>query len=151
MPLPKILIANGVNLDLLGHRDPVHYGSKSLSEINTWIADQLKNRADLEFFQTNSEADYLERIWNNNAEGLILNPGAWTHTSLALADRLECIMKPKVEVHLSAIASRKEPIRHTSMIAPYCIESISGSKEMGYVLAADAIIDYIRKTKAKTS
>lgn len=147
MVKPKILIANGVNLDLLGRRDPKLYGNVSLSDINVWIEGKVKDFAVLEFFQTNSEVEYLEKIWESDADALILNPGAWTHTSLALADRIECLSKPIVEVHLSHVQGRPETIRHVSMIARHCIGSISGFKEMGYVLAVEALVGHLQMKK----
>lgn len=136
----SILIANGVNLDMLGKRDPSLYGTETLVEMNHWIEKEVGARADLEFFQSNSEHLYLEKLTTTDAQGIVLNPGAWSHTSLALADRLQCLMTPLVEVHLSNLLARPEQQRHNSVLAPYCIGTVMGFKKQGYLLAVDALL-----------
>lgn len=115
-----ILIANGVNLDLLGSRESRLYGQKSLADLESLLKEELPNlegivggdRYSLEFFQTNSESCFLNKL-TEGWDGILLNPGAWTHTSLALADRLKGIDTPYVEVHITNL-SRRESFRQTS-------------------------------------
>jgi 3-dehydroquinate dehydratase-2 len=119
-----ILVAHGVNLDLLGSREPNVYGSLTLSALNHRIAldGQTLSKAlglpnpSLTFFQSNREDEFLLKI-SEQFDGILMNPGAWTHTSLALADRLRAVKTPYVEVHISNVAAR-EPFRHTSYAAP---------------------------------
>ena len=118
-----ILVANGVNLDLLGSRESGLYGKKSLNDLKDLLNKTLpsfenligKNGFKLEFFQTNSEEAYLNKL-NGNWTGILLNPGAWTHTSLALADRLRGIRIPYVEVHITNLSCR-DHVRHQSFTA----------------------------------
>ena len=118
-----ILIANGVNLDLLGSRESGLYGKKSLDDLKILLNKSLpdfekiigKKGFKLEFFQTNSEEAYLQKLTGNWA-GILLNPGAWTHTSLALADRLRGIRIPYVEVHITNLSCR-DNVRQTLLHA----------------------------------
>ena len=115
-----ILIANGVNLDLLGSRESGLYGKKSLDDLKILLNKSLpdfekiigKKGFKLEFFQTNSEEAYLQKLTGNWA-GILLNPGAWTHTSLALADRLRGIRIPYVEVHITNLSCRDNVRQHS--------------------------------------
>lgn len=138
----KILIMNGPNLNLLGRREPGIYGNAGMDE----CLENLKVRypmVDIEYFQSNSEGaliDELHRVGFDAAyAGVVLNAGAYTHTSLAIADAIKAIQIPVIEVHISNVASR-EPIRHTSLIAPVCLGSIAGFGLTSYFLAAQAII-----------
>jgi 3-dehydroquinate dehydratase-2 len=129
---PRILVAQGVNLDLLGKREPEIYGAATLSDIEAQLradAPSLSLLAgvpvcELSFFQSNSEGEFLAHL-SQGFDGILINPGAWTHTSLALADRLKGLAVPYVEVHLSNIASR-ESIRHVSLTAPAAEGCVSG-------------------------
>lgn len=140
-----ILIANGVNLDLLGRRDKKHYGHLNLSQLERSIQNHWQNHfsmiydneVSLKFFQSNHEGDYLE-ILDKPWLAAILNPGAWTHTSLALADRLEALNLPFVEVHLSQIHAREDFRKH-SYLSRFAIGSISGFGIESYLLALQAI------------
>jgi len=137
----KILIMNGPNLNLLGRRDPKHYGSQTLAEIN----EKLKVRfggVDLDFFQSNHEGELIDRLQqaDGSFDGVVLNAGALTHYSIALRDAIDSVEVPVVEVHLSNIAAR-ESFRNHSVIAPVCRGSISGFGMQSYVLGIQAIID----------
>ena len=129
---PRILVAQGVNLDLLGKREPEIYGAATLDDIETQLradAPALARLAgvpgcELSFFQSNSEGEFLDHL-SQGFDGILINPGAWTHTSLALADRLKGLSVPYVEVHLSNIAAR-EPMRHISLTAPTAQGCVSG-------------------------
>lgn len=134
---------HGPNLNLLGLREPEHYGSRTLAEINQAvlaIADQVGMH--VECRQTNHEGDLIDWIQTlTTADFLILNPGAWTHTSYAIRDAIRAVRVPTVEVHLSNIHAREE-FRAISLIAPVCVGQISGLGAEGYVLAMRYAIGY---------
>jgi 3-dehydroquinate dehydratase II len=130
----RIEVLHGVNLDQLGRRDPEQYGTLTLEELEVRIkteADELG--LDTRFFHTNHEGEFVERLHRLDglADGLILNPGAWTHYSYAIRDALEITGLPAVEVHLSAIESR-EPWRRESVIRELCFATVSGKGPLGY-------------------
>lgn len=130
----RIEVLHGVNLDMLGSRPSEHYGTLTLAELEFKIegfAEELG--LEVACFQTNSEAEYVERLHRARelADGLILNPGAWTHYSWAIRDALEIATAPAVEVHLSDLANR-ESWRQTSVIRDDCFLTVSGSGADGY-------------------
>lgn len=134
----KILIINGPNLNMLGTREPEIYGSQSFESYLTELREMLDGE-EIEYRQSNHEGDIIDWLQEAEADGIILNAGAYTHTSLAIADAIASISIPVIEVYISNIASR-EPIRHTSLIAPVCQGSIAGFGLKSYFLAAQAII-----------
>lgn len=134
----KILIINGPNLNMLGTREPEIYGSQSFESYLTELREMLDGE-EIEYRQSNHEGDIIDWLQEAEADGIILNARAYTHTSLAIADAIASISIPVIEVHISNIASR-EPIRHTSLIAPVCQGSIAGFGLKSYFLAAQAII-----------
>lgn len=142
----KILVVNGPNLNLLGKREPEIYGKNSLETINNEL-NEFKNTIDdsieLEFFQSNHEGELIDKIQNTNADGIIINPAAYTHTSIALADCIKGVNIPTVEVHLSNINSR-EDFRKISKTAPSCIGQISGFNKDSYKLALLGLYNYIK-------
>jgi 3-dehydroquinate dehydratase II len=130
----RVDVLHGVNLDTLGRRDPAHYGNLTLTELEVKVkrfADDLG--LDVAFFQTNHEGQFCE--WLHRAgektDGLILNPGAWTHYSYAIRDALEVAALPSVEVHLSAIDEREE-WRRLSVIRDLCVGCVQGKGADGY-------------------
>jgi 3-dehydroquinate dehydratase II len=130
----RIEVMHGANLDQLGRRDPLHYGELTLEALELRIADTaadmgLKTR----FFQSNHEGAFVEHLHRleGMADGLILNPGAWTHYSYAIRDALELSALPAVEVHLSDVDAREE-FRHLSVIRDLCIARVSGKGPDGY-------------------
>ena len=130
----RVEIMHGVNLDQLGRRDPNHYGELTLDQLEVRIddwAEELGLRT--QFFRSNHEGEFVERLHRlpGMADGVLLNPGAWTHYSYAIRDALELTGLPAVEVHLSDIAHR-EPWRRQSVIAELCIAQISGKGPEGY-------------------
>lgn len=143
MQMKKILVINGPNLNLLGKREPGIYGHNSLDDINSTLSSQFAGQAMLEFRQSNHEGtiiDWLHQVgFDQSYAGVVLNAGAYTHTSLAIADAIAAISLPVVEVHLSNIFSREE-IRHRSLIAPVCRGSISGFGAKSYSLAVQALL-----------
>jgi 3-dehydroquinate dehydratase-2 len=140
MPAP-VFVLNGPNLNLLGTREPGIYGSTTLAMIeNDCVALAEKLKRTVDFRQTNHEGELVDWIQeaSRSASGIIINPGAYTHTSVALHDALKASGKPVVEVHLSNIFAR-EPFRHHSYVSPVAAGIISGFGPHGYLLALDAI------------
>ena len=139
------LIINGPNLGFLGQRQPEVYGTEGMHALPALVGKLLGDdgrRIRLTQFQSNSEGvliDRLEEAWKAKVDGLVLNAGAYTHTSLALADCLAWIKIPCVEVHLSNVHARQSAIRHTSLIARHCVGAIAGFGVMSYALAVQAL------------
>lgn len=131
----KILVINGPNLNLLGKRDPTKYGSLTLSDIEKIVKNEFKDIT-FEFFQSNLEGEIVQQIQNASSyfDGLIINAGGYSHTSVAIRDALEIATIPKIEVHLSNLANR-EDFRHNMITAAVCDGYISGFKEKGYLAA----------------
>jgi 3-dehydroquinate dehydratase II len=130
----RIEVLHGVNLDQLGRRDPEQYGSLTLEELEVRIKTEAQQLGlDTRFFQTNHEGEFVERLHRLHglADGLVLNPGAWTHYSYAIRDALEIANLPAVEVHLSDVEHR-EPWRRESVIRELCIATVSGKGPIGY-------------------
>ena len=139
---PYILILNGPNLNLLGRREPEIYGRRSLEDIIEGLKFEFPD-VRIETLQSNHEGVLIDAIHDTRADdaciGIVLNAGAYTHTSLALADAIAAVPTPVVEVHLSNIFAR-EAIRHNSLLAPVCIGSITGLGALGYSLAVRALL-----------
>ena len=139
-----ILVLNGVNLDLIGIRQPDIYGSGSLKDLEYLLkSSDLSSSVNFHFFQTNSESDFLEAI-SPSYDALIINPGAWTHTSIAILDRLIGIGVPYVEVHISNIFAR-EDFRHHSYISSSSLGVISGLGIDSYLYAAKFLKTFLDK------
>lgn len=132
--MKKILIINGPNLNLLGKREPGIYGSESWEEILQALCRQFQDKAEIDYFQSNHEGDIIDCLQRTEAAGVVLNAGAYTHTSLAIADCIAAIDVPVIEVHISNVAAREE-IRRRSLIAPACRGVISGFGADSYRLA----------------
>lgn len=141
----KIKIINGPNLNFLGIREPGVYGDESLEQINGEIKDFAeKNSIVCDFFQSNREGEIIDCIqsaYTEKYDGIILNAGGYTHTSVSIRDAVKSVNIPCVEVHLSNIYSREE-FRQISLIAPVCKGQISGFGKMGYILA---LLSFIQK------
>jgi 3-dehydroquinate dehydratase II len=130
----RIEVMHGVNLNQLGRRDPRHYGGISLDQLERQITDVAAELGlETRFFNTNHEGDFVEHLHRIEglADGLVLNPGAWTHYSYAIRDALELTGLPAVEVHLSDVDAR-EPWRRHSVIRELCIGRVSGKGPDGY-------------------
>ena len=143
----RVDVLHGVNLDALGRRDPAHYGELTLTELEVRVkrfADELE--VDVAFFQTNHEGQFCEWLHRagENTDGLILNPGAWTHYSYAIRDALEVAALPAVEVHLSAIDEREE-WRRLSVIRDLCIGTVQGRGADGYREALEMLKEALAK------
>ena len=135
--MKKIIVIHGPNLNMLGTRESSIYGKKTLSEINkTIIAQGKKLKLSVDCFQDNCEGALIDKIHESGKkyDGLIINPGGYTHTSVALRDALACIEIPKIEVHLSNIHTREE-FRHKSVTAASCVGQICGFGIQSYILA----------------
>jgi 3-dehydroquinate dehydratase II len=139
--LARIFVLNGVNLGSLGKRRPEVYGSQSLEDIEELLRDAFPD-VELEFRQTDHEGELVAWIRDAaNSDGLVLNPGAWTHYSYAIHDALEIVSVPKVEVHLSNIHSRGERWRRTSVISPVVNAVVAGMGARGYLAAVQYILE----------
>ncbi len=145
----KILTLNGPNLGLLGRREPSVYGGATLAEIMAELQSYGKRRdVAVDWFQSDNEGDLVKRIGESRGvyDGIIMNPAAFTHTSVALRDALQAVDVPCVEVHLSNTHAR-EPFRHVNFTAAACIGQIMGFGAMSYHLALDALVEYVAKKK----
>ena len=143
----SILVLHGPNLNLLGLREPGIYGSITLDEINGLLQEEAALQgAIVAHFQSNHEGSLVDRIHDafNHHQGIVINAGAYTHTSIAIRDALVGVKLPAVEVHLSNIYQR-ESFRHHSYIAPIAIGQISGFGAESYRLGLQAILHYLRR------
>jgi 3-dehydroquinate dehydratase-2 len=143
----KLIVLNGPNLNLLGKREPNIYGNVTLDEIN----DSIKCLAmelgiEVSFYQSNSEGDLIDKIHSsvNEFDGILINPAAYTHTSVAIRDAFAAVSLPVVEVHLSNI-HRREEFRSKSFIAPVAIGQISGFGPDSYLLGIRALFNHLTK------
>ena len=136
----KILVLHGPNLNLLGTREPTHYGHQTLADIDTRLMQRAKDaNAELETFQSNAEADLIGRIHQAGADGvafIVINPAAYTHTSVALRDALAAVAIPFIEVHLSNVHAREQFRRH-SYFSDLAVGVISGLGAHGYEAALE--------------
>ena len=144
----KIQIINGPNLNLLGKREPEKYGNMPFEQ---WL-DTLRKlfpAVTFDYFQSNIEGEIINKLHESgfSYDGIVLNPGGYTHTSVSIADAVASIKTPVIEVHITNISAREE-FRHTSLVARYCAGSIIGLGLDGYRLAIDALIE-IRKNSRK--
>ena len=147
----KIIVANGVNLDLCGQREEQLYGNFTLAQLETYLRQQAARLCplwdcgdcQLVFFQTNCEHKLLNEI-SKPWRGALLNPGAWTHTSLALGDRLASLSLPFVEVHISLLA-RRAKLRQRSYSAPHAIGVVSGLGMDSYLAGLVALFSYLQR------
>lgn len=131
---------------MLGHRDPVYYGRLTLDKLNKLIRQKAQElNVDIKFYQTNHEGNLVTLIQRQRkyVDGILLNAGAYTHTSIAIRDAIELIKIPVVEVHLSDINAR-EPFRRVSLIHDVCIATFSGEKEQSYLKGLEFLVNKIR-------
>ncbi len=143
----KITIINGPNLNMLGIREPDHYGRTTYADLVELIKNYCNGKGiETEFYQSNHEGDLVDCIQNcyyNGTDGIVINPGAYTHTSIAILDAVKSVSIPTVEVHISKVNER-EPFRQISYISLAAIKTIMGEGINGYLLAVDHIADYLK-------
>lgn len=140
----KILVINGPNINMLGIREPAIYGKENFASLLAKIEKHCADRGiDVETYQSNHEGDLVDRIQAayGNTDGIVINPGAYTHTSVALLDALKAVSIPAVEVHISKVDER-EPFRQISYVRLACVNTITGKGTDGYLEA----IDYLAQT-----
>lgn len=141
----KILVLNGPNLNLLGTREPDKYGTQTLADIENFVKDEAsKLNVEVTFYQSNIEGELVNKIQEakGNFDGIVMNPAAYTHTSVAIRDAILAVNIPTVEIHLSNIHTREE-FRKTSLTAPACIGQITGFGANSYKLGLIAINNYL--------
>ena len=140
-PHDRVEVLHGVNMDMLGRRDPEHYGTMTLAELEVRIKRFAHDlQLEVTFFQTNHEGEFVEYLHRlpERADAAVLNPGAWTHYSYAIRDALEIAEVPAVEVHLSDVGSREE-WRRTSVLDGLVVEVVSGQGPDGYRRALEVV------------
>ncbi|MBR6807634.1 MAG: type II 3-dehydroquinate dehydratase [Clostridia bacterium] len=143
----KFLIINGPNLNMLGIREPEIYGSETYDDLVRCITDAaVSRRLDFEIFQSNHEGVIVDKIQEayGKFDGIIINPAAYTHTSVAILDALKAVSIPTVEVHISDVNEREE-FRRISYVSLIAVKTIAGHGFAGYVLAMDELMEYLEK------
>jgi len=148
MSKAKILVMNGINLNMFGHRDPAHYGTITLDDINRQVRE-LAAELDLEadFFQTNFEGEFVEKLHAVHREGqvagLVINAAAWTHYSYGIMDALAIVKIPIIEVHMSNVHAREE-FRHFSILSKVCRGTVAGFGVDSYLLGLRALASILK-------
>ncbi len=143
----KFLVINGPNLNMLGVREPDIYGKNTLKELEERILNHcFGSGIEVEFYQSNHEGNIVDKIQDayQKFDGLIINPAAYTHTSIAIPDAIKAVGIPSVEVHLSDVDSREE-YRKISYVAPVCIATIKGKHFDGYIDAVNILVNFLSK------
>lgn len=144
--MTKVLILNGPNLNLLGQREPDIYGATTLEDLAIDLNAKAPGDFSLEFFQTNHEGEMIERIqtlMSQPVDGIVINPAAWTHTSVAIRDALAAVNIPLVEVHISNV-HRREPFRHHSYFSDLAVAVIAGCGLQGYEFALHTLHHHLK-------
>ncbi len=144
----KILLINGANLNLLGSREPEKYGSTTLKDIESAVI-QRGNELDaqVDVWQSNHEGDIVDKIQAAKGvyDGILINAGGYTHTSVVIRDAIASVQIPTVEIHMTNIHAREE-FRHTSLISGVCIAQVVGFKELSYTLALEGLVNYLKNS-----
>ena len=151
-----LLVLHGPNLNLLGRREPGLYGQRTLADIDATLSERAQVMGvGLDCFQSNHEGELVERIQQAGASaggsgfnGIVINAGAYTHTSIAIRDALLAVSIPYVELHLSNVHAR-EPFRHQSLLADRAVGVICGFGPMSYILAIDGLVAHLRTLEAR--
>ncbi len=146
----KFYILNGPNLNMLGIREPGHYGSTSYADLCKMIKEHCEEKGiEAVLYQSNHEGDLVDKIqeaYFEGADGIVINPGAYTHTSIALLDAVKSTSLPCIEIHISNVEAR-EAFRQISFIREACFETITGEGVGGYIHAVDDLEAYLRREK----
>ena len=142
----KILLINGANLNMLGQREPEKYGTTTLKDIENSVIKRARELgAEVEAWQSNHEGDIVDKIQSAKGlyDGLLINAGGYTHTSVVIRDAIASVAIPAVEIHMTNIHAREE-FRHTSLLSGVCIAQVVGFKELSYILALEGLVNYLR-------
>ena len=143
----KILLINGANLNMLGQREPEKYGHTTLSDIEKAVIEKGNSLgAEVDVWQSNHEGDIVDKIQSAKGiyDGILINAGGYTHTSVVIRDAISAVQIPAVEIHMTNIHAREE-FRHTSLLSAVCIAQVVGFKELSYTLAVEGIVDYLKR------
>jgi len=138
----KILLINGANLNMLGQREPEKYGTVTLADIeNSLISRGKELSAEVDVWQSNHEGEIVEKIQSAKGiyDGILINAGGYTHTSVVIRDAISAVQIPTVEIHMTNIHAREE-FRHTSLISGVCVAQVVGFKEQSYLLALEGLV-----------
>ncbi|MBU3842832.1 MAG: type II 3-dehydroquinate dehydratase [Candidatus Fusobacterium pullicola] len=141
----KIMVLNGPNINFLGIREKEVYGSQNYEEMCQYIKRNIKKEIELEIYQSNIEGELInliQKAYFDKFDGIVINPGAYTHTSIALYDAIKSVSIPTIEVHISNVHKREE-FRHKSFTAAACIGQICGLGSDGYILAIEFLYNKI--------
>lgn len=144
----KILLINGANLNMLGQREPEKYGHTTLSDIEKAVIEKGQSLgAEVDVWQSNHEGDIVDKIQSAKGiyDGILINAGGYTHTSVVIRDAISTVQIPTVEIHMTNIHAREE-FRHTSLLSAVCIAQVVGFKELSYTLAVEGIVDYLKRS-----
>ena len=144
--MSKVLVLNGPNLNLLGQREPEVYGATTLQDLENRLTCGAPTGMRLEFYQSNHEGEMIDRIhqlMDQPVDGIVINPGAWTHTSVAIRDALSSVTAPLVEVHISNVHAR-EAFRHHSYVSDIALAVIVGCGIQGYTFALETLNQHIQ-------
>ena len=143
----KILLINGANLNMLGQREPEKYGHTTLSDIEKAVIEKGNSLgAEIDTWQSNHEGEIVDKIQSAKGiyDGILINAGGYTHTSVVIRDAISSVQIPTVEIHMTNIHAREE-FRHTSLLSAVCIAQVVGFKELSYTLAVEGLVDYLKK------
>lgn len=143
----KILVINGPNINMLGLREPDHYGRETYDQLLDKIAQYADSLGvDVECYQSNHEGDIVDRIQQayGNTDGIVINPAAYTHTSVAILDAIKSVSIPTVEIHISKVEER-EDFRQVSYVRAACIDTITGLGTDGYLRAIDRLLHHLQE------
>ena len=144
----KILLINGANLNLLGSREPEKYGSTTLKDIESAVIKRGEELgAQVNAWQSNHEGDIVDKIQSAKGvyDGILINAGGYTHTSVVIRDAIASVQIPTVEIHMTNIHAREE-FRHTSLISGVCIAQVVGFKELSYTLALEGLVNHLKNS-----
>ena len=144
----KILLINGANLNMLGSREPEKYGSTTLKDIESGVIQRGNELgAQVDVWQSNHEGEIVDKIQSAKGvyDGILINAGGYSHTSVVIRDAIASVQIPTVEIHMTNIHAREE-FRHTSLLSGVCIAQVVGFKELSYSLALEGLVNYLKNS-----